>query len=56
MFVLRALSIEDAAHLPYIHAIVKETFRFRPMLPLAIEPGFVSDETYLNYRIPKDHC
>jgi len=50
----RVPSLEDYENLPYIDAIIKETHRFRPVAPLAIPHGCLSDELYKGYLIPKD--
>lgn len=44
---------EDQNYLPYINALVKETFRWHPVAPLGV-PHKVDEETsYGGYRIPK---
>ncbi|KAK1265210.1 Flavonoid 3'-monooxygenase [Acorus gramineus] len=49
----RLVSESDMAHLPYFHAIVKETFRLHPSTPLSI-PHMASDDCHVDdYFIPK---
>ncbi|KAG8951235.1 hypothetical protein FRC03_012591 [Tulasnella sp. 419] len=43
----RAPSLEDVENLPYIQAIIKETHRFRPALPLAISTADVQYKGYV---------
>ncbi|KAJ7600552.1 hypothetical protein C8J56DRAFT_768475, partial [Mycena floridula] len=40
-------------HLPYIEAIVRETFRYRPVLPLGVPRSNTEDDIYDGYHIPK---
>lgn len=41
------------ADLPYIEAIVKETFRWQPVAPLAIPHNCNADDEFRGYHIPK---
>jgi cytochrome P450 len=43
----------DSARLPYIHAIVKETLRWRPVVPMALPHRVTEDDRYGGYHIPK---
>jgi cytochrome P450 len=43
----------DYERLPYIRAIVKETLRWRPVVPLGIPHLLTQDDTYGGYHIPK---
>lgn len=49
----RIPSLDDAARLPYIQAIVKETHRMRPVAPLAIPHSNREAEQYRGYLIPE---
>ncbi|KAJ7578073.1 cytochrome P450 [Mycena floridula] len=44
---------EDAPNLPYIEAILRETFRFRPVLPLGLPHKNIDRDLYNEYYIPK---
>ncbi|TFY80567.1 hypothetical protein EWM64_g3445 [Hericium alpestre] len=46
--------LEDWESLPYVQAIVKEVFRLRPPLPLAVPHYTTADERVDDYLIPKD--
>ncbi|KAF7981381.1 hypothetical protein HWV62_33865 [Athelia sp. TMB] len=43
----------DKASLPYITAVVKETFRWEPVAPLSLPRQVLEDDEYRGYRIPK---
>lgn len=43
----------DLDDLPYIHAIVKETLRWRPVIPGGIPHAVTEDDEYKGYHIPK---
>ncbi|KAG7090687.1 hypothetical protein E1B28_009784 [Marasmius oreades] len=47
-------TLGDQDSLPYIHAIVKETLRWHPPLPMDIARASTADDVYLGYFIPKD--
>ncbi|KAJ7866373.1 cytochrome P450 [Mycena olivaceomarginata] len=47
-------SIEDRDALPYILAIVKETLRWHPPLPMDIPRASIEDDFYNGYLIPKN--
>ncbi|KAG2152614.1 cytochrome P450 [Suillus bovinus] len=49
----RLPTFEDRASLPYIDAIVRETFRWEPVAPLGISHATSSDDVYDGYFIPK---
>lgn len=49
----RLPKFEDLAHLPYIKALVKETFRWRPVAAGGFAHRCVVDDVYKGYRIPK---
>ncbi|EED79605.1 predicted protein, partial [Postia placenta Mad-698-R] len=47
-------SISDRAHLPYVNAVIKETMRWHPVLPLTgIARMSAQDDLYNGYYIPK---
>jgi hypothetical protein len=43
---LRRPTIEDKDSLPYVHAIVKETLRWHPPLPMDIARASIEDDVY----------
>ncbi|KAG2127550.1 cytochrome P450 [Suillus bovinus] len=49
----RLPTFEDRASLPYIDAVVRETFRWQPVVPLGIPHATLSDDVYDGYFIPK---
>ncbi|KAJ7586994.1 cytochrome P450 [Mycena floridula] len=49
----RLPSLEDFENLPYLQAIIKETHRFRPVLPLSIPHATLTVEEYNGYIIPQ---
>ncbi|KAG2120520.1 cytochrome P450 [Suillus discolor] len=49
----RLPTFEDRASLPYIDALVRETFRWQPIGPLGIPHATSSDDIYEGYFIPK---
>ncbi|KAN0091353.1 Cytochrome P450 [Tylopilus felleus] len=44
---------EDQSSLPYVDAILKETLRWHPAVPLGIPHATVDDDIYEEYYIPK---
>ncbi|KAG9316837.1 cytochrome P450 [Chiua virens] len=44
---------KDRSSLPYVEAIVKETLRWHPAVPLGIPHATVDDDVYEGYYIPK---
>ncbi|KIJ49922.1 hypothetical protein M422DRAFT_246291 [Sphaerobolus stellatus SS14] len=48
----RLPEFNDRLSLPYIDAIVKETYRWFPVLPTGIPHATVEEDMYNNYRIP----
>lgn len=48
----RMPSFEDSEQLPYIHALVKETLRWRPVSAGGIPHAVTQDDEYMGYRIP----
>ncbi|KAG6914605.1 hypothetical protein DXG01_016368 [Tephrocybe rancida] len=50
----RLITVDDRDHLPYVHAIIKETLRWHPPLPMAIARSSIEDDTYRGYLIPKN--
>ncbi|KAL6716882.1 hypothetical protein ACLMJK_004794 [Lecanora helva] len=49
----RLPTFEDLEKLPYIHAIVKETHRWRPVIPGGVPHAVDEDDEYMGYHIPK---
>ncbi|KAG2087119.1 cytochrome P450 [Suillus discolor] len=49
----RLPTFEDRASLPYIDAVVRETFRWHPVVPLGIPHTALDDDVYNGYFIPK---
>ncbi|KAG1787447.1 cytochrome P450 [Suillus plorans] len=49
----RLPTFEDSASLPYIDAVVRETFRWQPVVPLGIPHTALDDDVYDGYFIPK---
>ncbi|KAK6853248.1 hypothetical protein PG995_010060 [Apiospora arundinis] len=47
-------TIDDAPNLPYIRAIIKETFRWMPTAILGMPHCAMKDDEYMGYKIPKD--
>ncbi|PVI03088.1 cytochrome P450 [Periconia macrospinosa] len=43
----------DISRLPYIEAIMKETHRWHPILPMGIPHSSTEEDVYRGYRIPK---
>jgi cytochrome P450 len=49
----RLPTISDLPNLPYVNAVVKETMRWHPALPLGIARRTSKDTVYEGYFIPK---
>ena len=49
----RLVQESDMENLPYLQAVVKETFRLHPALPLLLPRNTMEDTKYLGYLIPK---
>ncbi|KAG1822453.1 cytochrome P450 [Suillus subaureus] len=49
----RLPTFEDRASLPYVESILRETFRWHPILPLGVPHATSSDDTYDGFFIPK---
>ncbi|KAG2134902.1 cytochrome P450 [Suillus bovinus] len=49
----RLPTFEDRASLPYIEAVVRETWRWEPVVPLGVPHAASSDDVYDGYFIPK---
>ncbi|KAJ7596428.1 cytochrome P450 [Mycena floridula] len=49
----RLPTLDDQRDLPYIEAIVREVFRFRPVFPLGIPHTTTEDDVYEGQYIPK---
>ncbi|KAJ8581858.1 cytochrome P450 [Rhizopogon salebrosus TDB-379] len=44
---------DDRASMPYVDAVIRETLRWFPVVPLGIPHGTVNDDVYEGYYIPK---
>ncbi|OAX32393.1 cytochrome P450 [Rhizopogon vinicolor AM-OR11-026] len=49
----RSPTFEDRPSLPYIDAIVRETYRWSPIVPLGLPHATLNADTYNGYFIPK---
>ncbi|KAN0084483.1 Cytochrome P450 [Tylopilus felleus] len=49
----RLPTIDDRPSLPYIDAILREVYRYNPVLPLSIPHVAVDDDVYSGFHIPK---
>jgi len=49
----RLPTADDFANLPYVQAVIKETHRFRPAVPLGLPHATLADEEYRGYVVPK---
>jgi hypothetical protein len=49
----RLPEMADLVHLPYVNALIKETHRFRPVLPTGVPHAAFKDIQYKGYLIPK---
>ncbi|KAG2069904.1 cytochrome P450 [Suillus decipiens] len=49
----RLPTFEDRESLPYVDAIMRETFRWEPVVPLGVPHATTSDDIYDGYFIPK---
>ncbi|EIW84343.1 cytochrome P450 [Coniophora puteana RWD-64-598 SS2] len=49
----RLPNFEDRPLLPYIDAMIRETMRWAPVLPLALSHAVMEDDEYEGYSIPK---
>lgn len=46
-------TLEDRTRLPYINAVVLESLRWHPIVPLGVPHMSTEDDTYNGYDIPK---
>lgn len=44
----------DRKNLPYVDALVKEVFRWYPIVPMGLPHSCLDDAEYKGYRIPKE--
>jgi len=49
----RLPDFSDRPHLPYVDAVLRETLRWHPVVPLGIPHSNVADDTYRGYFFPK---
>ncbi len=49
----RLVTYDDLPSLPYIQAVQREVFRWRPVLPLSVPHATSADDVYKGYYIPK---
>ncbi len=49
----RLPAFEDRASLPHVEAVLRETLRWRPAVPLAVPHVSVKDDIYKGFYIPK---
>lgn len=49
----RLPTFEDYDKLAYVHAIIKECLRWRPVVPLGVAHSSTQDDVYRGYCIPK---
>ncbi|XP_065857186.1 iridoid oxidase-like [Euphorbia lathyris] len=50
----RKFGEDDWDELPYLHAVIKESMRLHPILPLLIPRKSLEDSNFMGYFIPKD--
>ncbi|GJE86537.1 cytochrome P450 [Phanerochaete sordida] len=49
----RLPTFADRPHLPYVEALMKEVFRWNPVVPLGVPHRLLEDDVYEGYLIPK---
>ena len=49
----RLPSFDDTCNLPYVNAFIKETLRWRSVVPVGAPHSPIEDDEYLGYHIPK---
>ncbi|TFK69824.1 cytochrome P450 [Pluteus cervinus] len=49
----RLPEFDDVEHIPYLHAVIRETLRWQPVAPLGVGHATSEDDVYNGYYIPK---
>lgn len=49
----RLPDFNDIDNLPYLQAVIMETWRWMPVAPVGLPHGLAEDDIYKGYRIPK---
>lgn len=49
----RLPNVKDRDNLPYIEAVLRESFRFHPIAPMGLPHEVTEDDVYQGYLIPK---
>ncbi|ESK92323.1 cytochrome P450 [Moniliophthora roreri MCA 2997] len=49
----RMPTIADMPNLPYVNALIKETMRWCPVVPMSLPRRLAEDDEYMGYHIPK---
>lgn len=49
----RLPNVKDRDNLPYVEAVLRESFRFHPIAPMGLPHEVTEDDVYQGYLIPK---